>query len=1470
MEARKILTLILIVSLLFTSIDLLSVDLTDGEMVDEPTVKSPPDQPVSAYPEDNATALPLDIILKVHVSDPDGDSMNVSFYDDSSDILIGVSKNVSSNSNASMEWSGLSLNTNYSWYVNISDGTSTITSKNWSFRTASVDTVKITDGAGGSELVGGDVPMDYTEYGNCSAYNNTLGYITTVEATWSTAGGNSELLGMISFPKYNGIDVGNMSGKVWFNVTHNSIYKDSVVYNVSSITIDYINITDSPNGTALISKNVPVEREFKGYLSAYNNTEGYLFTIKGNWSAEGGSAYLIEQKTNESNVINVGSLSGEVWFNLTYDVFNYSVTYTVIPPRIDNIDITDQPNGTSRIGGSVPVGYRTWGNCSAFNNTLGYIGTKVVNWSVSGDTGTDPSIGPTPSDNSWIDVGTVDGTVTWNASIEDQKGWSNDSVLFKINAPTIDYIDITRSPGGATIEDQNVSVGVDITGYCSAYNLTSGYMNSPDATWTAEGGSSNLTGSSLANSSSIMVGDISGSVWFNASYNSFNDSVFLNVTEPTLDHIRIVNEGGTGKNEIKNYQIYVDKEISGYAAGYNDTIGYLGDIDVDWIVENDDANATTQPSYGPNSTFTSGMSKGEAEWIARHDTGLEDNVTFTILEPEIDHIQIRSQSEGKGEVMEELEYKQNDTDQFHCAGYNHTYGFIRDVEAEWVSSNPDVGSVETDIGISTYFTAKKTGDGTVYAVYGSIQNSTYFQVLGQQSPKITEKIPDLELEEDFGVYQQDLEKFAHDPQDKKSDLRWYITGTDGSVVSTAGENQTGNHVISLISQRDRFGDMRVRYWLMDSDGNTASQQGWINITPVNDAPEIGSIPDLYVHHEKEYSFDYSPYISDVDDPMNGLVLTTNDPDHTTVDGSRVIYDYPEDMVGEEVFIRLTVSDGDLSSNRVIKVSITSDYPPENVLDLPDVTLKEGEMLQNVFDLDDYIMDPDEDSLYMSYGYTHLDITIHDNHSVDMHAAGEWNGEERVTFRAQDPIGAIVEQTINVTVTPVNDPPSLKKLPAFVVHHDHPYTFDLRWYISDSDNDIDELTITTSDEEHVNVRGTVLVMEYPEEMEGLSAPYRVSLTVNVSDGVNSTFGVTSVEVGYDYPPELVVPLHDIAFNEDEKMINAFDLDNHFVDADSETIFYTSGNENITVKINENHTVDFSAPKDWNGEELITIRGADPDGALMEDTLLVSVIPVNDPPEIEDIPAQVGEMGKSWILDIDDYIYDIDDEKRDLIVTTDNPYTEVAQHKLIFTFEGSGEYTVWFNVSDGEFETSRRIDVVINESEEAEAGLGYLEWGMISVIPLVAIAGFIIWKRKRRYTIEDVFLIHKSGVLIKHKTRTLKAERDEDILAGMFTAVQNFVDDAFKEEEEGGLKRMDYGEKKVLVHKGENVILAVFFSGAEPKWALESMKNFVNDIEKRYKGKIDKWKGDLEELPGINDMMDDFVEFKGKYKESEWEE
>ena len=99
-----------------------------------------PDAPSNPNPSDGATGVSVDPTLSVDVSDPDGDTMDVNFYDASDDSLIGSETGVSSGGTASVEWTGLSYDTSYSWYAVADDGSVTTQSSTWSFDTKKIST----------------------------------------------------------------------------------------------------------------------------------------------------------------------------------------------------------------------------------------------------------------------------------------------------------------------------------------------------------------------------------------------------------------------------------------------------------------------------------------------------------------------------------------------------------------------------------------------------------------------------------------------------------------------------------------------------------------------------------------------------------------------------------------------------------------------------------------------------------------------------------------------------------------------------------------------------------------------------------------------------------------------------------------------------------------------------------------------------------------------------------------------------------------------------------------------------------------------------------------------------------------------------------------------------------------------------------------------------------------------------------
>ncbi|MFC1924085.1 metallophosphoesterase [Chloroflexota bacterium] len=99
-----------------------------------PSPNNPPDSPGAPEPADGATSTGINPLLSVYASDPDGDTMDITFYEVSG-VLIGTVPGILSGSRASIQWSGLEYDTAYSWYATAYDGKYTSTSVTWAFTT---------------------------------------------------------------------------------------------------------------------------------------------------------------------------------------------------------------------------------------------------------------------------------------------------------------------------------------------------------------------------------------------------------------------------------------------------------------------------------------------------------------------------------------------------------------------------------------------------------------------------------------------------------------------------------------------------------------------------------------------------------------------------------------------------------------------------------------------------------------------------------------------------------------------------------------------------------------------------------------------------------------------------------------------------------------------------------------------------------------------------------------------------------------------------------------------------------------------------------------------------------------------------------------------------------------------------------------------------------------------------------------
>lgn len=121
---------------------------------------------------------------------------------------------------------------------------------------------------------------------------------------------------------------------------------------------------------------------------------------------------------------------------------------------------------------------------------------------------------------------------------------------------------------------------------------------------------------------------------------------------------------------------------------------------------------------------------------------------------------------------------------------------------------------------------------------------------------------------------------------------------------------------------------------------------------------------------------------------------------------------------------------------------------------------------------------------------------------------------------------------------------------------------------------------------------------------------------------------------------------------------------------------------------------------------------------------------------------------------------------------------------------------------------------------------------------------IFSDTERVSFSQVFAIDNAGMLMA-KASASEQDMDADIFAGMFSAVQNFVQDSLgtSGQQSAGLGRLEYGDLKILVEHGSRMFLAAVISGTEHPDMKASLKDAVRNMEAEHAELLVKWTGNV---------------------------
>lgn len=114
----------------------------------------------------------------------------------------------------------------------------------------------------------------------------------------------------------------------------------------------------------------------------------------------------------------------------------------------------------------------------------------------------------------------------------------------------------------------------------------------------------------------------------------------------------------------------------------------------------------------------------------------------------------------------------------------------------------------------------------------------------------------------------------------------------------------------------------------------------------------------------------------------------------------------------------------------------------------------------------------------------------------------------------------------------------------------------------------------------------------------------------------------------------------------------------------------------------------------------------------------------------------------------------------------------------------------------------------------------------------------------FQVEQIFLIHeRTGIVLEHVVAKDAIVQDPDLVSGMLTAIQDFVQDSFQTETGDGLDTLRIGSSRsVWIEKGEDALIAAVIRGTPPMDLRTFFREQIEEIHLKAGTALKEFDGD----------------------------
>jgi len=772
--------------------------------------------------------------------------------------------------------------------------------------------------------------------------------------------------------------------------------------------------------------------------------------------------------------------------------------------------------------------------------------------------------------------------------------------------------------------------------------------------------------------------------------------------------VALINEGGvksfiqdisTGTNSLASF--FLRPSITGFVTGFANSPPYFDPSPPDYNLTEDQLFEAQLNATDPDNDtiiFTDNSDAPEVNWVVfeMNGTGF---ISFTPTNDDVGNhtIGISIEDGTNDPVTENVVFSvANVNDPPEILNYTPTDLTPETTENNTFGFSFEYNATDPDIPYGDYLTIRWIVDGIVNSTTVNETGGSWSFTTGFCEPRyrnITLEVSDTENETDSITWNLSIINVNREPvwNGTISNITWeedtnlinnislddYFydpdyseCGNNPSFSSTGNTNITINigsltpHSVSFYPDIDWFGTEDVFFTIDDDYATANSNNLTLNVTNVQDQPEIESIPDQQAYTYVVFS--YQVTASDLD---NDILTYYDNTSLFNINSSTGFINFTPttDNIGN-YSINITVSDGTDSASALMILSILNNTAP--VID--SIANQTGEE-NTLFELTVTGSDADGDSLTFSSNYSELTSTIINATAArfSFTPVDEDNGNHTILVTVTDARGAINSTTFVLEILDVNNPPVLGPIGNRIAKINK--TFSLKVNASDLDSGD---TLTFSDNTSLfDINPSTGLIEFTP-----NASQEGEYTINISVTDDAAIPKIDYEVVIFTITQNRAPIIDTIGNQTAIEDIAFSLTINASDPDGDQLTFSDNTSLFDINPLTG-LINFMPNASQVGLYSIEISVDDGDDGTASAIFWLNISEVNDPPYFD--PPLENQTATEGTL----FYYDINatDEENDTLTFSDNSTLfSISSSTGIISFtptnDNVGNYSINISVND----------------------------------------------------------------------------------------------------------------------------------------------------------------------------------------------